>query len=99
MKTEVIVRELAQLAGKLGIRVVFDAGNFRGGACKVKQSPYLVLNKRHPAEVHVGLLAERLRNVPEEALTVRPAVRKALEALWQARNADTPELELHDEPA
>ncbi|MBL7976731.1 MAG: hypothetical protein JNN12_00215 [Bacteroidetes Order II. Incertae sedis bacterium] len=91
MKTEAMVKELAQLAGKLGIRVVFDAGNFRGGACEVKQRPYLVLNKRHPAEVHVGLLAERLRDMPEEALTVRPAVRKVLEALWQARKPDTPE--------
>lgn len=96
MKTEAMVKELVQVAGKLGIRVVFDAGNFRGGACQVKQNPYLVLNKRHPAEVHLGLLAERLRGVPDEQLTVRPAVRKTLESLWKNRTSDTPDIDLHD---
>lgn len=98
MKIELMVKELSRAAQSLGLKVIFDAGNFRGGTCEVKNNPYLVLNKRHPAEVHFGLLAAALRAFPAEAIAVRPVVLKALESVWARQSEEnlTPDLDIQD---
>lgn len=94
MKAELLVKELAQLAGKAGIKVIFDTGNFRGGACEVKHHAYLVLNKRHPAELHLGLLADALRHVSLDEAALRPVIRKTLTELWAKRPTSVDEIAL-----
>ncbi len=83
MKTQHIVKELEQAAQQLGVRVRFEKGNFRGGLCTVEDQQTIVLNRRHPPEVHVALLAESLRDLPIDTVYLKPAVREALEAAWE----------------
>jgi hypothetical protein len=82
MKAAVLVRELEQLAVSLGMRVRFEKGSFRGGRCTVTGDTQVVLNKLHPPEAHLALLAEALRDVDLDAIYLKPVVRRALEDSW-----------------
>jgi hypothetical protein len=64
------------------VRVRRERGAFRGGRCTVGAAEVVVLNRRHPPEVHLAVLAESLRGLPVEQLYLRPAVRAALEDAW-----------------
>lgn len=85
MKTKQIVKELEDAVRRMGLHVRFEQGNFRGGYCKVDDDEVVVLNKRHPPEAHLAVLAEALRELPVDTVYLRPAVRKALEAAWARR--------------
>lgn len=83
MKTEHIIEELTKAAAQLGIEVRMGKGNFRGGRCVVGDEEIIVLNRRHLPEANLVILAESLRDLPIETVFLRPAVRSALEEVWQ----------------
>lgn len=83
MKTEQIIEELKQAAAQLGFEVRTEKGNFRGGRCKVGDEEIIMLNKRHLSEAQLVVLADSLRGLPVDEIFLKPAVRAALEDLWQ----------------
>ena len=85
MKIQQIVDDLRQAAHQLGLQVRLETGRFRGGRCTVGDEALIVLNKRHPPELHLAILAESLRDLPVDKIFLRPAVRDALEAAWRNR--------------
>lgn len=87
MKTEQIVQELEEAVRQFGLPVRREQGRFRGGQCLVNGEALVVLNKRHPPEVHLAVLAEVLRTLPVETIFLRPAVREAMEAAWLQHDA------------
>lgn len=87
MKTQVIVKELEEIAKQLGLAVRKEKGNFKGGRCIVGGDELIVLNRHHVPEMHVSILAEGLRGLPVDSLFVKPAVRKALEEAWELQEA------------
>jgi len=91
MKTEHIVQALETVAQRLGLAVRWEKGRFRGGRCTVNGATLILLNKSHPPEIHLAILAESLRDLPVDTIFLRPAVREALEATWE-RHPET----LHD---
>jgi hypothetical protein len=84
MKTPALVQALEEAHRQLGVAVRRDRGPFRGGRCTVDGREVLVLNKLHPPEAQLAVLAESLRTLPHEQLYLRPAVRAALEDAWAA---------------
>lgn len=86
MKPALIVKDLVAVAERLGFRVRYDTGNFRGGSCTLREEGLILLNRRHPTEMHLGVLAEALRDLPVHTVYLRPAVRSALQEAW----ADAP---------
>lgn len=88
MKTEHIVQALQEAAVQLGLEVRWERGNFRGGRCRVGETEVVMLNRRHPPEVHVTVLAESLRGLPVDTIFLRPAVREAMEFAWE-RHAES----------
>lgn len=89
MKPDQIVRELEGVARHFGVQVRFEKGRFRGGRCVVEGESFVVLNRLHPPEVNLAILAESLRDLPLDTVFVRPAVRRALEEAWSAAAPDT----------
>lgn len=85
MKTQVIVKELEEIARQLGLGIRKGKGNFRGGRCVVGGEELIVLNRHHLPEIHLSILAEGLRGLPVEDVFMKPAVRKALEEVWEAK--------------
>ena len=82
MKPAALVRELEDALRQLGVRVRRERGSFRGGRCTVAGRETVVLNKLHPLDAHVLVLADALRGLGHEALYLRPAVRAALDDAW-----------------
>ena len=82
MKLQQIVKELEDAARQLGVQVRREKGNFRGGYCVRNDEELLMLNKNHPAEAHLAILAEALRSLPVDTVFLRPAVRRALDDAW-----------------
>jgi hypothetical protein len=83
MTNQQLVEALEEAVRRLGVRVRRERGPFRGGHCTVDGEPVVVLNRLHPPEAHLVTLAETLRGLPVEEVYLRPAVRDALEALWE----------------
>lgn len=83
MKTEQIVEELKKAAEQLGYRVRTEKGNFKGGRCVVGDENIIMLNKRHLPRLQLVVLAQSLRELPIDDVFLRPAVRAALEDVWQ----------------
>jgi hypothetical protein len=94
MKTTAVVRELEHVARQLGLRVRFEKGSFRGGRCTLTGEDQIVLNRMHPPEAHIALLAESLREMPVDSIFVKPVVRRALEEAWARR--PLPEADIGD---
>ena len=85
MKTVQIVKELETAVEQLGLRVRREKGNFRGGYCVRNEEEFLMLNRVHPPEVHMVVLADALRSMDVDSVYLKPLVRQALEDAW-ARN-------------
>lgn len=86
MKTDQILRELEDVARRLGVDVRVERGGFRGGLCQIDDEPVIVLNKRQPPETRLAILADSLRSLPVDTVFMRPAVRHALEASWASQS-------------
>lgn len=93
MKVQQVVRELEQAVRELGIPVRRERGSFRGGLCVRHDETLLMLNKNHPPEAHLAVLARSLKTLPADTIYLRPAVRRALEDAWSA----AVEVELEEE--
>jgi hypothetical protein len=89
MKIPALVQALAEAHQQLGVAVRRERGPFRGGRCTVDGREVMILNKLHPPEAQLAVLAESLRTLPVDQLYLRPAVRVALEDAWAAHDAGT----------
>jgi len=87
MKTQQMVAELQEVARRRGFQVRSETGSFRGGRCTVGGEDLIVLNRLHPPEVHLAVLADSFRGLPLDSIFITPAVRRAVEQVW-ARGAE-----------
>ena len=76
-----VLRELASLARRLGVAVRFEAleANARGGLCRVRGEPMVLVDEAAPILDQIGVLSEALRAFDLEALYVPPFLRAHLE--------------------
>lgn len=91
MNTTAIIDELEGVAGRLGIEVRAEPGNFRGGRCVVAGEEVIMLNTNDLPETQLVVLAEALRDAPLDTIYLKPAVRRALEEAWaESVSAEAP---------
>lgn len=84
MKPEKLLLELEALCEQTGYRVRKERGSFRGGHCVMEGDRIILINRRHPAEVQVRILASVLKTLDVEDLFIKPAVRQHLDEHWAA---------------
>ncbi len=87
MQIAALVKALEEAHRQLGVTVRRERGPFRGDRCVVDGAEVVVLNRMHPPEAHLAVLARSLRALPHEQLYLRPSVRAALEDAWVAQDA------------
>lgn len=75
-----VLDALTEIASSFDLPVRREKGNFRGGRCVVDGEELILLNKRHPPEVNVAILAQSLQDLPLDTVYIRPAVRQVLDA-------------------
>lgn len=88
MKPGSLVLALEDAVQQLGVTVRRERGPFRSGYCLVDGTPMVVLNRRHPPESHQMALARALKQLPYDQIYLRPAVREALDRLWEITTED-----------
>ena len=84
MKPAKLLIEFKEIASQLGFQVRNERGGFRGGRCVVNGEEQILLNKRHPIEAQIVVLAEALKELPIDSIFIAPAIRSALEEAWTA---------------
>lgn len=100
MKPAAVADALEDALRHLGVRVRRERGTFRGGLCTVDGEAVVVLNRLHPPEAQVGVLAGALRDHGgADGLYLRPAVRTALEDAWAQADAGADDIPDGDEAA
>ncbi len=83
IKDKAILRAMEDAARKSGYTIRWDKGQFHGGSCTLDGSKLIVLNRHHPTEVHLGVLARTLKDVPLQEISIRKGMRKHIESIIQ----------------
>jgi hypothetical protein len=79
LKTESLIAELEEAASQLGLKVIYEKGDFSGGYCILKEEKLIVINKKFDLKHRVSTLARSLSEVGIENLFLKPAVREFIE--------------------
>ncbi|MGO9481342.1 MAG: hypothetical protein ACLP05_06145 [Candidatus Kryptoniota bacterium] len=86
LKTEALIAELEEAASQLGLKVIYEKGDFSGGYCILKEEKLIVINKKFDPKHRAITLAKSLREVGIENLFLKPAVREYIEEQTETRN-------------
>lgn len=81
LKPRRLVRAMADVAARLGVTIRWEQGQFHGGRCTVDGKDVVILNRRHPPEVQMVILADVLRTLPLNSIYIRPAIRDDINTL------------------
>ena len=99
MTTEKALEELTDAAGRMGLEVRTEKGNFDGGRCRMAGEDVIMLNKRHLPERRLAVLAGALRPEEVEAVYLPPAVRKALHEARAEQHSEADQQPEEEAPA
>ena len=80
MKPDKIFEALVAISEALGIKIIQEKGNFKGGYCLLEQKKMIVINKLKPVEQRVRALAQAYSRWDISELYMKPAVREIIEA-------------------
>ncbi|MDX1672726.1 MAG: hypothetical protein R3211_10320 [Balneolaceae bacterium] len=83
MKTDKLLLELEQLVEQAGYTIRKERGTFKGDHCIVEGEKLVMINRKRPLELQVGILARVLEKLDIQDVYIKPAVRKELEELWE----------------
>ena len=79
MNKNQLYNEFEDLAVKLGMRIIKGKGDFKGGACILKDEKIIVVNKRKPIEQKLKILASCFNKIDLEGVYIVPALRILIE--------------------
>ena len=88
LKTEALIAELEEAASQLGLKVIYEKGDFSGGYCILKEEKLIVINKKFDLKHRAPTLAKSLSEVGIDNLFLKPAVREFIED--QSERNETP---------
>ena len=88
MNNELLLNELEELAGKLGIAVRYESVNIEessgsGGLCRLKGEYVLIVHSQATVKEKIRILTEALRSFPIHNVYVKPVIRELLEGSEQ----------------
>lgn len=81
VKAKNLLRVLEDAAIKNGLLIRRDKGDFKGGLCVVEGKTVVILNRKHPIEMQLSVLASALQGVSMDNIPMRPAMREAIRKL------------------
>ncbi len=79
---------MENVAVKSGYLIRWEKGLFQGGNCTLEGDQLIVLNRNHPTEVQLGVLARTLKDAPLEEIAMQTDMRNQIEALIQKYSSD-----------
>ncbi len=79
VRPEKLLGYFEDLAQRLNIRIIYDRGAFRGGACLLKDEKVIVVNQRRPIEERLRVLAKGFTTLDLSGVYLVPALRAYLD--------------------
>ena len=84
MNNELLLNELEELAGKLGIAIRYEnvtteESSGSGGLCRLKGEYILIIHSQAAVEEKIRILLEALKTFPIGDIYVKPVIRELLE--------------------
>ena len=79
MKDAELLEQLEEIVRQLGIELVWDDGEFRGGICRVEGKQLFLMNRVSPAAQKVEILCRELSSLDLSQLFILPRVRQRIE--------------------
>ena len=79
MKSKKIFEELIDVGKNLGIKIIQDKGNFKGGYCLLEEEKIIVLNKLKPLEIHIKSLITIFSQRDISKIYIKPIIRNMIE--------------------
>ena len=83
-----ILTELEELTGKLGFKVRYEKGNFKGGYCILRDSKLLVVNSRNEHERRIAIISKSLKEIGIDDVYIKPGLREVIEKESKRKLAD-----------
>jgi hypothetical protein len=80
MKLDKLFQELIDISGSLGIKIIQEKGNFKGGYCLLEKEKIIVINKLKPVEQRVRALAQAFSRLDTSQIYMKPAIREFIES-------------------
>ena len=87
-KDTAVLRAMEGVAKAIGYIIRWDRGPFRGGRCTLGGRELIILNRLHPTEVHLGVLARILRDAPLAEISMRKVMRKRVESVIRQHSSE-----------
>jgi hypothetical protein len=81
LKPEKLMTLFEDLAERLNIELVLGTGDFIGGLCTLKDQKYLVVNKNHPMESRIRILAHEFNSIGVSDVYLVPALREFIDEI------------------
>jgi len=78
-ETQLLLDEMCEILGKLGIEIRQEFGYFKGGLCTLEDRRIFFLNKNNSGEINLEMLIGQLKNENLNNLYISPRVREKLE--------------------
>jgi hypothetical protein len=83
MKAEKLIEELESIIAQHGFKIRREKGSFRSNDCIVEGSNFLVINKLHPIEHQISIVAKLIFDKKLDQTFIKPIVRKELDRIWK----------------
>lgn len=74
-----ILSELEEIATKLGFKVRYEKGSFRGGYCVIRQTRIILINSRNDPERRISILSGCLKEIGIDNIYIKPGLREIIE--------------------
>ena len=75
-----IFQDFLEISESLGIRIIQEKGNFKGGFCLLEKEKIIVLNKLKPVQQRIRALAKIFSKWDTSNVYIKPAIRKIIES-------------------
>jgi hypothetical protein len=75
LKSEKLLGELEEVAGRLFSEIRYEQGLFQTGVCSLHGKKILVVNKRQPIDERIAAVAGEIAREGTENLYIKPALR------------------------
>ncbi|MEO0225654.1 MAG: hypothetical protein ABIL05_01750 [candidate division WOR-3 bacterium] len=79
MKKTNLLEALEEIAKQFSIRVIYDQFFGQGGFCRLKDQPYIILNKTLSYETKINLFLDGLKKFPLHSIQLPPRVKELIE--------------------
>jgi len=80
--------ELEELTVKLGYKVRYEKGNFRGSYCIIRDSKLIVVNSRNEHERRIAIISKSLKEIGIDDVYIKPGLREIIEKESKRKLAD-----------